>query len=118
MTNSPYSNATYSNTHLTFGYADNSGWLWRFVGTTHEDEADGARGFQKLTTASGKLDDTRDLLEVLLTYAPGDYDLSDLPTWGTGPEYTTDVYSWDATHVIVGCSVQGLTRRARLTGRS
>ena len=111
-TNTTMTNTTYSNTHLTLGYVDD-GWLWRFVGTVHGDEVDES-GFQKLVSASGKLDDTQDLLEVLLAYAPADYDTGDLPTFGgPEPDCTVDVHSWGATHMIVGCPVQGLARVPR-----
>ena len=88
---------------------EDEGWAYNFVGTTHEGDH---------VTASGSIENTQDLLKVLIAYAPDDYDLSELPVWGPAPADTTDVYSWDATHKIVGCSMQGLTRRARLTGRS
>ena len=102
-------NTTYSSAHFTisFDLADsyNSGWSFRFVGTTHEGD---------LVTDSGPIDDTRDLLAALLAYAPADYDTGDLPTFGgEEPNCTVDVYSWDATHLIVGCPVQGLARVPR-----
>jgi hypothetical protein len=102
-------NTTYSSAHFTISYDEQdpykSGWSFRFVGTTHEGE---------LVTNSGPIDDTRDLLNTLLAYAPADYDTGDLPTFGgSEPDCTVDVYSWDDTHLIVGCQVQGLARVPR-----
>ena len=98
----------YSSANFAIGYDNqdplSAGWVFTFTGTTQWGE---------LVTASGPIDNTRDLVAALV-YAPADYDTSDLPTFGgEDPECTVDVYSWDATHMIVGCPVQGLVRVRR-----
>ena len=97
-------NTTYTSAMFTIYYdtqdPENKGWAWRFK---NEDVTD-----------SGPINDTRDLLAALLAYAPADYDTGDLPTFGgEEPDCTVDVYSWDATHLLVGCPVQGLARVPR-----
>jgi hypothetical protein len=82
----------------------NEGWAYSFIGTSHDGD---------LVTASGPIDNTRDLFDALTAYAPADYDLTDLPSWGPEPSCTADVYSWDETHRIVGCVSQGLQRVPR-----
>ena len=102
-------NTTYRSANFAIGYDNqdplSAGWVFTFAGTTHEGD---------LVTDSGPIDDTRDLLAALLAYAPADYDTGDLPTFGgPEPDCTVDVYSWDATHLLVGCPVQGLARVPR-----
>lgn len=97
----------YAQAQFAIGYdatPGNEGWAYSFIGTTHDGD---------LVTASGEIDNTRDLFDAVTAYAPADYDLSDLPSWGPEPRCTADVYSWDATHRIVGCAVHGLRRELR-----
>lgn len=102
-TNTIYSSASF-NIYYDTQDPDAEGWAYNFVGTTTWGE---------LVTQSGPIDSTRDLIAALV-YAPADYDMSELPTFGgPEPEGTEDVYSWDATHLIVGCPLQGLVRVPR-----
>ena len=87
----------------------NEGWAYSFAGWTEDGQH---------RTASGEIENTRDLLCVLQTYAPADYDgLDDLPTFGgETPECTLGVFSWDETHLLIGPDLQRVPRHDDSTG--
>ena len=95
MANTTYSRASFS-IHYDMQDPDAQGWAFSFVGTTHEDD---------LVTASGPIDNLRDLRDALASYGThdADFDIDTIPTFGGAePADTEETWSWDETHLLVG----------------
>lgn len=75
---------------------ENEGWAYSFIGWTECGQH---------RTASGAIDDLRDLRDALASYGKHDdrFDTDTIPTFGgEEPEDTCETWSWSETHLLVG----------------